>query len=277
MSNHAPLLQFVLSHLRVSTNVCSRQRHEHGYSLERRTIPDYNLIFVTRGRPAWVIEDQAYALEPGALLIVPPNVWHHGYCSTRRVTLGSIHVEAALPGGQDVFDLLRPARRLRFTAATPLDAYLRGALAEFDRPSLRDTRLMLESWARLTTIELFRQAHEQGLLRPRAIDPVVAKVLDHLTARVDRPMTLDDLAAFAGYTPQHLNRMFRRVLGVTPLQYLSRLRMDGAAALLVEGRLTVKAVAEASGYDDPYYFSRAFKRHFGRSPAQYRDGARPVV
>jgi len=77
----------------------------------------------------------------------------------------------------------------------------------------------------------------------------------------------------AGYTPQHLNRTFTRALGVTPLRQLTRLAEEHAASLLAEGTLTVKAVAAAVGIDDPYYFSRVFRQHFGRSPAQYRTAA----
>ena len=276
MSDHGSLVQFVLRHLQIKIGTCSRQKHEDGYSLPKRTVPDYNLIFVTRGRPVWVMADEPIPLEPGRLLIVPPDVWHHAYCRTRRVTIGSIHLEASLPGGQDAFDLLRPARTIDFARDTPLQRYLHGALTEFDRGSFVDTRMMLVGWGRLITLELLRQAHEQSLLRPRPIDPVVAQVLDHLVQRVGSRMSLDELAEFAGYSPQYLNRVFRRLLGVTPLQYLARLRMDRAASLLIEGRLTVKAIAEAVGYEDPYFFSRVFKQHFGRSPAQYRDSALPT-
>jgi AraC family transcriptional regulator of adaptative response / methylphosphotriester-DNA alkyltransferase methyltransferase len=105
------------------------------------------------------------------------------------------------------------------------------------------------------------------------MDPLIAELLDELARRVDRVTTLDELATWAGFTPQHLNRTFRRVLGVTPLQHLTRLRMDRAAAMLKEGVLTVKAIAAAVAIDDPYYFSRVFHEHFGVSPTQYRVAA----
>ncbi len=264
------LVEFALGHMTVQTNVCSRQRGDGGYELPPRTVPDYNLIFVTRGRPVWVIDDHEHEMEPGVLVIVPPRVRHHAYCRTRRYDLGSLHVEATLPGGQDVFALLQPPRVVRFAPGTPLDAYLRGSLAEFDRAVHAHAHLMLRSWARLATIELLRQCHEQGQLQPQSLDPVVTAVLDRLTRRPGAATSLDELARFAGYTPQHLNRMFRRVLGVTPLQHLMRLRMEQGAAMLRDGPLTVAAVARACGFEDPHYFSRAFRQHYGRSPAQYR-------
>jgi AraC-like DNA-binding protein len=47
--------------------------------------------------------------------------------------------------------------------------------------------------------------------------------------------------------------------------------MERAAELLAEDRLTVRAIAKQLGFGDPFYFSRTFRRHFGRSPSEYRD------
>jgi AraC-like DNA-binding protein len=268
----ATLLDFVLRQARVKTNICTLQKHEAGYTLQQRVIPDYNYIFVTRGHAVWVLNDEPVNLPPGHLLLVPPGVPHHGFSRHRRLTLGSFHVEVTLPGGQDVFALLAPPMVRKVPTGSRLDCYLRAAMEEWDR-SDNLTSLMLRPWAKLITLELLASDAAAGLLAPRAVDPLVAEMLDELTRRLDHPVTLDDLARWAGFTPQHINRTFRRVLGVTPLQYLAGLRMDRAAALLVDGRLTVRAIAAQVGFDDPFYFSRLFKQHFGRSPAQYQQAA----
>jgi AraC-like DNA-binding protein len=49
--------------------------------------------------------------------------------------------------------------------------------------------------------------------------------------------------------------------------------MERAASLLAEGRLSVAGIAQRVGLEDPYYFSRLFKQHFGRSPSDYRQAA----
>jgi AraC-like DNA-binding protein len=269
----SPFIQFVLHRLQVKTNVCSRQHSDSGYHLEPRTVVDYNLIFVTRGCVVWVVDGREHALADGDLVLVPPATPHRAYSLDPRVTLYSIHVEASLPGGRDVFSLLNPPEARRVQRGGRLDAYLRGAAKEWRRADQTLCRLMLSHWSRLIVPELLLEDARQGALRPQPIDPVVAEMLQELPLHIARPTALQELARQSGYTPQHLNRLFRRALGITPLQHLSRLRMERAASLLADGRWTVAGVARQVGFEDPYYFSRLFKRHFGRGPSRYREAA----
>lgn len=268
-----PFLDFVLSHAQVRTNVCSCQISEDGYSLLSRTVPDYNLIFIRRGEVTWVVDDQPQILKRGDLILVPPAVQHHAHSPPVPVTLGSIHVHVTLPGGQNVFELLLPPLVRHVAGECRLSRYLDLVIDEWDRSDRTQTHLTMPSWGRLVVLELLRHDAGQGTLRQRSIDPLVAEVLDEMNRRLDRPTSLDDLAQWSGFSPQHLNRVFGRTLGVTPLKYLMRIKLERAALMLVDGRLTVAAIAAAVGFEDPYYFSRVFRQHFGRSPAQYRDAA----
>lgn len=271
-----PLLQFALRHMLVKTNICSRQKVEQGYLLPPRTVPDYNLIFVTRGKVVWVIDGAEHPLEPGGLVIVPPEVNHHAYSDTRKVTLESIHVEVTLPGGQDLFTVVTPPRQQVVVAGSRLDGYLRSALAEYERPAAAQTSEFLPYWSPLVIHELLHDNAARGLLTFQTQDPLVLGVLEELNRRLQQPTTLEELADKAGFTEQHLNRVFRRALGMTPLQYLFRMRMEHAAGLLRDDRQTIRAIAAAVGFDDPYYFSRMFRQHFKQSPAQFRSAQREV-
>ena len=269
----SPLVDFACRHAHVTLFSSSRQSEAHGYRLQSRVVSRHNFIFLTRGKAVWVLDDEPVTFGAGDLLIVPPGPRHYGYSTTQRVTLLSLHITARLAGGQDVLELLAPPRTQRVARGTALDQYLRGAMAEYQRGAGDETSLMLRPWAQLITLELLRDNDRRGLLQPRPLDPIVTEVMSALNERVDQPTSLDELAQWAGYSAQHLNRLFRRQLGITPLQYLARLRMQRAARLLAEGELTVQAIAARVGYSDPYYFSRLFKQHTGQSPAQYRAAA----
>jgi AraC-like DNA-binding protein len=267
----AALIDFVLRSAQVRVYTCTHQRHEHGYTCAPRTTGDHNLLYVTRGKVTWWVDEQPQTLERGDLLIVPAGALNRGRSERQRMTLGSIHILVTLPGGQDVFALLRPPLVQRVRQGGALDGYLRGAMREFETRPVAQAITMIPGWALLIALELVRDGAATDKLRYEPIDSLVIELLGELTDRIVEPTTLADLAALSGYSAQHLNRVFRAALGVTPLQYLHHLRMERAAALLLETNLTVRGVGARVGFDDPYYFSRQFRAHFDRSPAQYRE------
>jgi AraC-like DNA-binding protein len=265
------LLDHVLGSMHLTTLFCSRQQHEHGYRMESRVIQDWNFIYTIRGLPVWVVAGVEHALPPQTLILVPPGIEHHALCRTPEVTLGSLHVLATLPSGQDVFRLLGPPLLQMMPSGSRFDQYFRAFIAEFDRPH-HERIQMFPGWAHLITRELFRHDADCGLLQARSADPLVADLLDEIQRHLDRPLTLAGLARRAGYSPQHLNRVFQRVLGTTPLKYLAATRLERAAELLRDQRLTVTEVARRVGFPDPAYFSRQFVRRFGVTPSAYHEG-----
>lgn len=72
--------------------------------------------------------------------------------------------------------------------------------------------------------------------------------------------------------PEYLARIFREHAGQTPSQFLARLRMHHAARLLQQSDLTVKAAGRAVGFEDPYHFSRVFKKIHGVAPRNFKRG-----
>lgn len=68
-----------------------------------------------------------------------------------------------------------------------------------------------------------------------------------------------------------LQRAFRTHFGISPKQYIDRLRMNRALELLTDDELSVKEIAFACGFEDEKYFSRAFKKKYGYPPSQLRN------
>ena len=85
--------------------------------------------------------------------------------------------------------------------------------------------------------------------------------------------TLDQLAARAGWSSFHLHRAFRAIVRETPKQYTLRLQMHLAATRLVSTDDSILAIALGVGFKSHEVFTRAFRRHFGVTPAGYRARA----
>jgi AraC family transcriptional regulator len=95
-----------------------------------------------------------------------------------------------------------------------------------------------------------------------------------LEAHASEAVDLDAVSAQAGLSPFHFLRLFARVLGVTPHQYLVRCRLRSAARLLTDPRISVTAIAYDVGFADLSNFVRTFRRAAGVSPREFRRAAK---
>lgn len=104
-------------------------------------------------------------------------------------------------------------------------------------------------------------------------DRHMARALHLLHTRAAEPWTIDALAQEVGLSRSPLEERFRRLLGLPAMRYLTLWRLQLATGLLADGRRPVGAIATEVGYGSQEAFSRAFRRHTGRSPLEWRRQA----
>lgn len=107
---------------------------------------------------------------------------------------------------------------------------------------------------------------------PGAEDPLTAAIA--AAGDPERRIGLTGLARLAGCSPVHLRRRFVAATGLPPLRYINLARLRRARALLAEGDLPVKAIAERLGFSDVQHFTRRFAADTGQPPAAWRRTAR---
>ena len=89
---------------------------------------------------------------------------------------------------------------------------------------------------------------------------------DHLAA----PASLDEMAAHFGVSKPHLCRIARKLMGRTLVKAWQEMKIDWARVLLRDSALSVAEVGYRVGFNDPFYFSKVFKKHTGQSPSAWR-------
>ncbi|MBL8202603.1 MAG: helix-turn-helix domain-containing protein [Blastocatellia bacterium] len=104
------------------------------------------------------------------------------------------------------------------------------------------------------------------------LDPCVVQVIKRMVTDLSQPYYLEDLAAEVNLCPRQLERLFQQETHFTPLQYLKRLRLEKAKALLLDFTLSIKEVRLEVGYQHANWFGVDFKEAFGITPQQYRAG-----
>jgi transcriptional regulator GlxA family with amidase domain len=92
-------------------------------------------------------------------------------------------------------------------------------------------------------------------------------ILDHL----EEDLPLERLAGAAGMSARHFSRRFKDEMGTTPAAYVGRLRLEEARRRLESGAHSLKDVARTCGFADEQNLRRAFRRHVGVAPSEYRE------
>jgi AraC-like DNA-binding protein len=161
-----------------------------------------------------------------------------------------------------------------------------GWLSQFPQQVVTESRAgrvgsgsMLTRMAELMFIEVVRRHVEQMTLEQTGWlaglrDDVVGPAIAQLHARPAHPWTLDELARTIASSRSVLAERFTRIVGVAPMLYLTRWRLQLAAERLARGSAKVAAIGAQVGYDSEAAFSRAFKRETGHSPGEWRRSHR---
>lgn len=136
------------------------------------------------------------------------------------------------------------------------------------------SRLFSDQCTDLLCIQLIR-AHSTVRKTPaprrRGLAPwQVHRVKEYARARLDQAVSLDELAAQTGLSRFHFCTAFRLATGRTPCDWLAGLRVQTAAALLDERRMSITEIALQVGYGTPSAFSARFRRETGLTPTEFR-------
>jgi len=98
----------------------------------------------------------------------------------------------------------------------------------------------------------------------------IQKTIDHIERHLDEPLTLGELADMAGFSDFHYHRVFQSMAGDTVMEYVRKRRLARAACELADPERKIVDVAFEHGFQTHETFTRAFKRMFGMTPANYR-------
>jgi AraC-like DNA-binding protein len=171
--------------------------------------------------------------------------------------------------------LALPARvHISLTGMAPLSHTLALLFAEAGPPSFGQDAIL----GRMCDVLLiqvirheFQQARVEGGVLGGLADRQLGPVLSAMHARPDASWQLQALATLACMSRAAFSERFRTVVGIAPMEYLTRWRMGLACRLLREG-MPVKVVCGQAGYRSPPAFTRAFTEHVGVSPRAWLRG-----
>lgn len=99
-------------------------------------------------------------------------------------------------------------------------------------------------------------------------------VFDYIDSHLDGPMSVETLSGIAAFSKFHFHRQFTELFGISVYSYIQLCRLKQASYQLAFRDTQIVDIAMASGYEGPEGFARAFRKHFGQSPSEFRKQPR---
>ena len=178
----------------------------------------------------------------------------------------------AYPGSKDNIRL----KVLEYVLRAEKDAFDSGAVNygfSFRENYLTEV-MQIDDYEMLRAWFLEKMTEPCSRIRDRREDQsetVVSKAKTYMEENYQRDISLDDVSREVDVSPYYFSKLFKEEAGENYIEYLTRLRMDHAKQLLKDRSLSIKEISLESGYADPNYFSRIFKKHTGMTPREWRD------
>ena len=252
---------------------------------ERQSGPEYHMdearrpqvaaaqiVCTISGEGVFRLRDKLYTLTPGKVFIAPlcdPDISYY-YPGHGKGDWDFLWF--AFSGPQAVQIVQEVNRRYGYVFRLPLDSGLIPMLESFRNQ--RDVFQVISPTAGAKIVLDILAAFGETVEKDIATSPQAKLTRDAqniITANIDRTLDVAQIAEKLHVTREHLTRVFRSQTGITPGQFAAAERMRIAVRLLINKTMSIKEIAERTGYDSASSFARAFKARFHVSPGNYTN------
>ena len=244
---------------------------------------DYlELTYIISGTGSYKVDNKYYNVKKGDLLPFNPNVYHREYISK----------------GEEIRELYIGVKNFKFDNL-PKDHIFSAnfyGIVNFEKQSkgflncineiLDEQRniepgydLVLKSLVMKLLVAILREKGElkneknykSCTFESSEKTNIVRTIISFMTSNYMQDISLDKISKNMYLSPVYISKIFKEETGDSPINYLIKIRLDKAAQFLQkENEMTIKEISKKVGYDDAYYFSKLFKKHFTISPIEYK-------
>ena len=269
--------------------------YKHSYKFERRTASlyvqntgrqqcspthswgpgvrnHYLIHHVIAGKGTYVVQNQRHELSAGDTFLIYPDTSIHYFADSQDpweyIWVGFDGIDAKHYVDQMDFTPQRPV--LRGLHAGEIRRLLEDIYSDYGSGVWRSAAIT----GRLYLLMAFLVEHATKVPAARASGSDCAKdAANYIMTHFEEPITVEGLADFASVSHSSLYRSFKRRFQMSPKRFLLEYRIERACMLLTDSSYSIQEISNSVGFEDPFYFSRAFKSIKGVSPRQFAAAA----
>lgn len=249
------------------------------------------MALIMEGKGKYLIDGQMYVVEEGDILLLNPGVRHQAIVQNSTnptieffVGFTDVNFEGMeinhfyLGEGGPIYHTAPDLRLKLFKICA--------SMVEENSECRPERYFMMRTYLEQMILLLLREEQEPLIQNKsgfafKSISKkyVVEQIVNYFEAHYSEKISLDQIAENMYLSPFYISKIFKSETGDTPIRYLIDIRLDRAYKLIESGRVaSIQEAAALVGYDDAYYFSKLFKKHFGESPSKVRKkGMEQVV
>ncbi|MDR2631540.1 MAG: AraC family transcriptional regulator [Spirochaetaceae bacterium] len=237
---------------------------------EGRILPEFQILYITKGKGIFGTESRTYTVVPGSLLLILPGIKHfykpvfeigwHEYWAGFKGGFYSKLMEEGILSPEHVFFEVGLHNNIVSIFAQILDE------ARTQQPLYQ-----LKACSGVLALIAEMLTHERRSEQPNYYQKIVEKAKYFMETNVFKAINVPDISEQIGVSPSKLNEIFKTYTSMTPYQYYIHIKIHKAEDLLEQDNVTVKEVAFHLGFEDQYYFSRLFKNKTGVAPSDWKN------
>ncbi|WP_018758357.1 AraC family transcriptional regulator [Paenibacillus terrigena] len=238
-----------------------------GWNTVREAIPYHVIVLMVEGTATYTINGVTHRVEAGDLLVIPKGTVRAGSNTEaphRKYTVLFNLIDDANADAQ----LLLPSH------------FMRMKISNYEYVLKRFSRLFQERWEGKPyheSICLGILIELLGVAKREPISPAVEPIKFYLARKIHlelqthyrESIQISELAKLIGRSPNYTIAMFKKALGMTPIEYVHQLRVQEASSLLLESTMSVTEISDYLGFYDTSHFYRVFKKMMKESPSAY--------
>ena len=239
------------------------------------------LSFVTSGSVDYLIEGEKYTLKKGQVVVSNPGVYHKelfdSNTNCRELHIGLTNLSLFSNIKKNFIDV---GSKNIITISKYKDEILKNCfeIIEEQKNHTQTSPFMLKSLVMKLLILLHRELNEdianlnskEFSFKSREKKSLVESISKYLNENYTDDISLYTLSKNMYLSPVYISKIFKEITGDSPINYLILIRLSKAKELLEDSKLSIKTIAKMVGYNDPYYFSKLYKKYYGISPNKVR-------
>jgi AraC-like DNA-binding protein len=242
------------------------------YTYRKKGLPENFLFYCVDGAGWYQIGDKRSEVGPNQFFILPQNV-EHAYASAEDNpwSIYWIHFGGeSLPQFNELHAVQKHFKPFYIKSsgeiATTFSRMYKALELGYSTDNLIFANMCLPHF-----LSLFIYNSKHTAVSPNDKLDVVDSAILYMQEHINENISLQDLSSHYNYSASRFSSLFKQKTGYAPIDYFIQMKMQKASQQLDFSSSSVKDIALSMGFDDPYYFSKRFRKIIGLSPKQYRS------